>query len=224
MLLTIDNVLTGDQLKQVMTILNASDFISGKATTSGLSAMVKDNLQVPQNDPQVQSIMKLVMETVSNNQQFFTTVYPKRLFPPIFNRYEAGMSYGKHVDNALMQMPQPIRTDVAFTLFISEPNSYEGGELIIQIPGRGEEHVKLPAGSLIVYEPNHPHWVAPVTEGIRYAAVSWAESLVRDDRQRAILTELDRTAISLQAKLPDSPELNAVIDSFHNLMRMWSEP
>ena len=223
MLNRIDNVLTEDEIARIYVVFESVGFVSGKATAKGLAADVKDNLQLPPDNPEVQEIMKLVLEALKRNQEFFVTVYPKRAYPPLFNRYEAGMTYGEHVDNSVMRMPNPMRTDIALTLFLSDPDSYDGGELVIKMAG-GETAIKLPAGSLVTYPPDYVHRVEPVTRGVRYAAVSWAESILRDPDQRSVLNQLDHTIRALQTVDGIADEQNTALNNvYHTLMRMWVE-
>ena len=223
MLNRIDNVLTKDEIARIYVVFESVGFVSGKATAKGLATDVKDNLQLPPDNPEVQEIMKLVLEALKRNQEFFVTVYPKRAYPPLFNRYEAGMTYGEHVDNSVMRMPNPMRTDIALTLFLSDPDSYDGGELVIKMAG-GETAIKLPAGSLVTYPPYYVHRVEPVTRGVRYAAVSWAESILRDPDQRSVLNQLDHTIRALQTVDGIADEQNTALNNvYHTLMRMWVE-
>ncbi len=223
MLNRIDNVLTQDEIARIFEVFESVPFISGKATAKGGAQNVKDNLQLPPDNEQVQEIMKLVLDALKRNQEFFILAYPRRAYPPMFSRYEAGMTYGEHVDNSIMRMPKPMRTDVALTLFLSDPDSYDGGELVVKMTG-GETAVKLPAGSLVTYPPYYVHRVEPVTRGVRYAAVTWAESLLRDPEQPAVMHQLDRAIRRLQenGQLPD--DQTELTNVYHTLMRMWGEP
>lgn len=223
MLNRIDNVLTAAEIAQILAVFAAVGPVSGRTTARGVAAEAKHNLQLPQDNPQVQAVTKLVLDALKRNPEFFAATFPRRAFPPLFSRYEPGMTYGEHVDNSIMNIPKPMRTDVAVTLFLSDPASYDGGELIVLTTG-GETSVKLPAGSLVAYPPTYVHRVAPVTRGTRYAAVSWIESMLRDAEQRRVLHELDRAMTSLHARLGDSAELTALNSVYHTLMRMWAEP
>ena len=220
----IDNVLSPEEVARILAVFGAVDAVSGKATAAGRAAEAKDNLQLPPDNPQVQGVMQLVLDALKRSQEFFVTAYPRRAYPPVFSRYEAGMSYGEHVDNAIMRSPQPMRTDVALTLFLSDPDIYDGGELVIKMAG-GETAVKLPAGALVTYSPYYVHRVEPVTRGVRYAAVTWAESLLRDPELRAVMNQLDRS-IRVMDGVEEVPgaEKTALSNVYHTLMRMWVTP
>lgn len=221
---TIHNVLTGEELTRIQEVIEKVEFVSGKMTAGGSAAEGKDNLQLPKEHPEVQSIMKLVLEALKRNQELYSIAYPRQAVPPLFSRYEAGMTYGNHVDAAMMRVPGPLRTDVGLTLFLSNPDSYEGGELVVQLPGGGEKRTKLPSGSLVAYPTYYLHRVEPVTKGIRYAAVTWIESLIPDTTKRQILSDLERTCFALKHKHGNSEELNTLYNTFQNLLRIWLQP
>ncbi len=219
----IHNVLTPQELARIDEVIAAVEFVSGKLTATGGAAEGKDNLQLPKDNPEVQSIMQIVLEALKRNPELYRVAYPRQAVPPHFSRYEAGMTYGNHVDAAMMRMPGPLRTDVAVTLFLSDPADYDGGELVVQLPG-GEARVKLPRGALVAYPPHFVHRVEPVTRGVRYAAVTWLESLIRDPARRQVLSELDRSFLALYQKYGSSEELNRLNNTFQNLLRMWLDP
>lgn len=166
--------------------------------------------------------MRLVLEALKRNALFHHSAFPRRAFPPMFSRYTPGMQYGEHVDNAILLTPQQMRTDVAVTLFLSDPASYDGGELMINT-GNEERAVKLPAGSLVAYPPYFLHRVAPVTRGVRLAAITWVESLVRSPEQRQLLAQMDRAMGGIHVRHGESTELMALNNCYHTLMRMWAE-
>ena len=222
MLTRIDHVLTEDEIARLSSMFATTPPVPGKRTAQGLAAEVKDNQQLPAEHPAVQDGARLVLEALQRNGQFHHTAFPRRAFPPLFSRYAPGMSYGEHVDNAILLSPAQMRTDVAVTLFLSDPASYDGGELVINT-GVEEREVKLPAGSLIAYPPYFLHRVAAVTRGVRLAAVTWVESLVRCPQQRRLLQQMDRAMGALHARHGDSAELHALNNSYHSLMRMWAE-
>ena len=222
MLTRIDHVLTEDEIARLSSMFATTAPVPGKRTAQGLAAEVKDNQQLPVEHPAVQDGARLVLEALQRNGQFHHTAFPRRAFPPLFSRYAPGMSYGEHVDNAILLSPAQMRTDVAVTLFLSDPASYDGGELVINT-GVEEREVKLPAGCLIAYPPYFLHRVAAVTRGVRLAAVTWVESLVRCPQQRRLLQQMDRAMGALHARHGDSVELHALNNSYHSLMRMWAE-
>jgi PKHD-type hydroxylase len=222
MLTRIDHVLSDAELAQIHGVFAAVPAVSGKSTALGLAAAVKSNEQLPMDHPEVQSCARLVLDALKRHPQFYHTAFPRRAFPPLFSRYTVGMSYGEHVDNAILLSPAQMRSDVAVTVFLSDPASYEGGELVINC-GDEEQHIKLPAGSLIAYPPYFLHRVAPVTGGVRLAAITWVESMIRDPERRRLLQNLDRAMGALHGRHGDSSELHVLNNSYHTLMRLWAE-
>ncbi|MBK6660708.1 MAG: Fe2+-dependent dioxygenase [Proteobacteria bacterium] len=222
MLTRIDQVLSTDEVATLHAMYANVEPVDGKHTAHGLAAAVKHNQQLPPEHPAVQDGVRLVLEALKRNALFHHCAFPRRAFPPMFSRYEPGMAYGEHVDNAILLTPLQMRTDVAVTLFLSDPASYDGGELVINT-GNEERQVKLPAGSLVAYPPYFLHRVAPVTRGVRLAAVTWVESLVRDPEQRRLLHQMDRAMGALHGRHGDSAELMALNNAYHTLMRMWAE-
>lgn len=218
MQIVIGNVLSSDDLALVREALTHATFQDGRATAGFAARLVKNNTQAA-NDRKVDSLRKLVEERILANEIFRLAVRPKKLSPVMFSRYEPGMQYGSHVDDALMQ---GMRTDVSFTLFLAEPDSYEGGELVIE-SASGEDAVKLPAGSLVAYPSTALHHVAEVTRGERLAAVGWARSFVRDPAHREMLFDLDTARRQMFAREGKSAEYDLVSKSLANLMRMWVE-
>ena len=221
MLTRIDHVLTEDEIARLTALFATVAAVPGKSTAQGLAAEVKHNQQLPAEHPAVQDGVRLVLDALKRNTLFHHTAFPRRAFPPLFSRYAPGMIYGEHVDNAILLSPAQMRTDVAVTLFLSDPASYDGGELVINT-GMEERAVKLPAGALLAYPPYFLHRVAAVTRGVRLAAVTWVESLVRCPQQRQLLQQMDRAMGALHARHGDSAELHALNNSYHSLMRMWA--
>ena len=218
MQIVIGNVLTGDDLATVRAALARAVFVDGRATAGFAARLVKNNRQAA-NDRKLETVRKLVAERMMGNEVFRLAVRPKALTPLLFSRYEPGMNYGSHVDDALMD---GMRSDVSFTLFLSEPGSYDGGELVIE-SASGEDAVKLAAGSLVAYPSTALHHVAPVTRGERLAAVGWARSFIRDAAQRELLFDLDTARRTMFAERGKSAEFDLVSKSVANLMRMWAE-
>jgi PKHD-type hydroxylase len=218
MQIVIGNVLSAEEIKLVCAALKRARFVDGRATAGFAARMVKNNRQA-EPARSLDTIRKLVAERVLGNEVFRLAVRPKALSPLIFSRYEKNMHYGSHVDDALME---GMRTDVAFTLFLSEPTSYDGGELTIESAG-GEEAFKLAAGALVAYSATSLHRVTAVTRGARLAAVGWARSFIRDPAQRELLFDLDTARRQIFAREGKSTEFDLISKSFANLLRMWAE-
>ena len=218
MQIVIGNVLSADEITRLRETLAHATFEDGRETAGFAARLVKNNRQAT-NDRKIETVRKLVEERILGNEVFAMAVRPKALTSVMFSAYEPGMHYGSHVDDALMQ---GMRTDVSFTLFLSEPESYDGGELVIE-SASGEDAVKLGAGSLVAYPSTALHHVAPVTRGARLAAVGWARSYVRDGAQREMLFDLDTARRQLFAREGKSAEYDLVSKSLANLLRMWVE-
>jgi PKHD-type hydroxylase len=218
MQIAIANVLSAEDLVTIRAALAGARFIDGRATAGFAARLVKNNRQAA-NDRKLETLRKLVAARIMENEVFRLAVRPKALTPLIFSRYEQGMEYGSHVDDALMQ---GMRTDVSFTLFLSEPDGYDGGELVIE-SASGEDAVKLAAGSLVAYPSTALHHVAPVTRGVRLAAVGWARSFVREAARREMLFDLDTARRAMFAERGKSAEYDLVAKSLANLLRMWVE-
>jgi len=219
MQIVIGNVLSAEETKTVTATLARATFVDGKATAGFAARLVKNNRQAEGSDRSLEMIRKLVAERIVGNEVFQLAVRPKALSQLLLSRYEGGMHYGSHVDDALMD---GMRTDVAFTLFLSDPTSYHGGELTIESTS-GDETFKLAAGALVAYPATSLHRVSDVTHGARLAAVGWARSFVRDATRRELLFDLDTARRQLFAREGKSAELDLVSKSFANLMRMWVE-
>lgn len=224
MLAHIEAVLSPDQVALCRERLAASDWIDGRATAGQQSAKVKHNLQVPEDSAVARELGEMILAALGRNQDFVAAALPLRVFPPLFNRYEPGMAFDTHVDNAIrFAGPVRFRTDVSCTLFLSEPDAYDGGELIVE-DAYGEHAVKLAAGDMIVYPATSLHRVAPITRGARWGAFFWAQSMVKSDEQRTLLLNLDRSVQSLAAKLGHTDlEVVSLTGAYHNLLRMWAE-
>jgi PKHD-type hydroxylase len=224
MLAHIEAVLSPEQVALCRQRLAAADWIDGRATAGEQSAEVKHNLQVPQEAPVARELGELILGALGRNQAFVAAALPLRVFPPLFNRYEAGMDFGAHVDNAIrFAGPVRFRTDVSCTLFLSDPDEYDGGELIVE-DAYGEHAVKLAAGDMILYPATSLHRVAPITRGARWGAFFWAQSMVKSDEQRTLLLNLDRSVQGLAGRLGhNDPEVVSLTGAYHNLLRMWAE-
>jgi PKHD-type hydroxylase len=219
MQIVIGNVLSADDVKVVRATLTRARFIDGRATAGFAARTVKNNRQAAGSDRSLETIRKLVAERILGNEVFRLAVRPKALSPLLFSRYEKGMHYGSHVDDALMG---GMRTDVSFTLFLSDPKNYDGGALAIESTS-GEESFKLAAGSLVAYPSTSLHQVTAVTRGARLAAVGWARSFIRDPARRELLFDLDTARRQLFAREGKSAEFDLVSRSLANLLRMWAE-
>ncbi|MGB3425441.1 MAG: Fe2+-dependent dioxygenase [Castellaniella sp.] len=225
MLLTLPDLLTPEQTRQCRAALEQAVWADGRETAGHVAAQVKRNRQLPLDHSDAQQWGQVIVQALSANPTFMSAALPARILPPRFNRYEGGEEYGFHIDNAIFQVPNTttrIRTDVSTTVFFSDPDEYEGGELIIQ-DTYGEQRIKLPAGHAVVYPGTSLHRVTPVTRGVRYGSFFWTQSLVRDDSRRALLLNQD-IAIQRLIQAGTDPETVAQLTGvYHNLLRMWSE-
>lgn len=224
MIVHVEGVLTPDQVATFRQRLGAADWIDGRATAGEQSARAKRNLQVPADSAEARELGETILGALGANPAFISAALPLRVFPPLFNRYDAGMAFDTHVDNAIrFAGPVRFRTDISCTLFLSDPDDYEGGELIVE-DAYGEHAVKLPAGDMILYPASSLHRVAPVTRGGRWAAFFWAQSMIRSDEQRTMLYDLDNTIQRLSLKVGQGDaEVVALTGTYNNLLRMWAE-
>jgi PKHD-type hydroxylase len=219
MQIVIGDILAADEVKTVCAALKRARFVDGRESAGFAARLVKNNRQATGGDRSLETIRKLIAARIHGNELFRLAVRPKALSALLFSRYEKAMHYGSHVDDALMD---GMRTDVAFTLFLSAPESYDGGELVIE-SAAGEDAVKLSAGSLVAYPATALHRVNDVTQGARLAAVGWARSFIRDPGQRELLFDLDTARREIFARDGKSAEFDLVSKSLANLMRMWAE-
>ncbi len=222
MIACIDAVLDRSKLKSILATIQAGEFIDGRATAGFRAKLVKNNLQMKKDAAGAEDIKKTVVEALKAHPEFQRVAFPKVVQKPLISRYREGINYGLHVDDALMGAGGKWRTDLSVTLFLNDPQDYEGGELTIET-GLGEEEIKLPAGTAVVYPSGALHRVAPVTSGERIAAVTWVESHVRDPQQRELLHDLDLVRRRLSETSPDSREADLAFKTYANLMRMWAE-
>lgn len=226
MLLQIPDLLNAEQVRYFQARLAVADWVDGRVTAGYQSARAKNNQQLPENSPEARELGEVILGELGRNALFMSAALPQRVFPPLFNRYEGGQSFGTHVDNAVRSLPGGggrIRTDLSATLFLADPDSYDGGELTIE-DTYGMHRVKLPAGSMVLYPASSLHHVAPVTRGARLASFFWLQSLVRSDAQRTILFDLDVAIQRLNGKDAAAAEAVQLTGVYHNLLRMWSEP
>lgn len=226
MLLTIPNILTSEEVAYCRKLLEASPWVDGRVTAGEQSAKAKRNLQIPQDSEVSETLGELILKALGRNPSFNSFALPYRVFPPLFNRYDAGMHFGYHVDNAVRPIPgagMRIRTDVSSTIFLSDPDSYEGGALEIQ-DTYGVHSVRLPAGHMVVYPASSLHRVSPITRGSRWASFFWTQSMVRDDAKRGLLYEFDCSIIETRKLLSDdNPAVLGLSNTYHNLLRQWVE-
>lgn len=224
MLLHIPDVLSREQVTQLRAMLDAADWTDGRETVGAQGAQVKRNQQLPDASPLRRQLGEVVLAALAKNPLYHAAALPMRTLPPRFNRYQGGGQYGFHVDGAVMVLSSDaqLRSDVSCTLFLSEPDEYDGGELIVN-DTYGEHEVKLPAGDLIVYPSSSLHRVVPVTRGARVASFFWVQSLIRDDGRRRLLFELDASIQRLTQGGADAAALLQLTGVYHNLLRQWAE-
>ncbi|WP_310634156.1 Fe2+-dependent dioxygenase [Paraburkholderia sp.] len=226
MLIHIPNALTPEQVRAVRERLdNAGDaWVDGRATAGWQGAPVKRNQQIAEHTPIARELGDVVLAAIERNPLFISAALPNQVYPPLFNRYEGGMTFGSHVDGAVRVLPNglKLRTDVSATLFLSAPEEYDGGELVIE-DTYGVQEVKLAAGDMIVYPATSLHQVKPVTRGVRVGSFFWVQSLVRDDTKRALLFDMDTAIQRLNASDADAQARRSLVGCYHNLLRIWSE-
>lgn len=223
MIACIGDVLSPEEIKKLRDEAALLPFVPGAETAGGRARRVKNNEQVSQKAEERKVLHEIVVGALIRNKEFNRAALPKRIRPPLISRYRQGMAYGQHVDNALMGPKQAReRSDVSITVFISDITEYDGGELVIH-GSFGMQEVKLPSGSVVVYPSSSLHEVAEVTRGERLVAVTWAQSYVRDDRQREILASLAQVKDKMNVIAPDDLETDLVHHTYANLLRMWAE-
>lgn len=224
MMLRIPQVLTPEQLRQCRQLLEAADWSDGRATAGHLAAQVKDNQQLGDEQPAARQIGDLILQALAGQPLFLSAALPLKILPPRFNRYAGGGQYGPHVDASIFSVPgtpHRVRSDLSATLFFSEPEEYEGGELTVQTAA-GPQSAKYAAGDMVLYPGTSLHHVTPVTRGVRYASFMWIQSLVREDSQRGLIFELDTAIQQLARDMPGHPALDRLTGVYHNLVRQWA--
>ena len=226
MLVRIPDLLTREETAHCLAVLGAADWVDGRVTAGTQSATAKHNLQVPESSPQARQLGEIILSALGKNPVFNAAALPLRVFPPLFNRYDMGMKFDAHVDNAIRYVRAAnmrLRTDVSVTLFLSSPSDYDGGQLLIE-DTYGTQSVKLPAGHAVLYPATSRHRVAPIMRGSRWASFFWVQSMVKDDGQRRELYELDNAIQEVRAALGDEHHASvALAASYHNLLRRWGE-
>jgi len=224
MMYRIPAVLNADELAAFSRELERAPWIDGRATVGSQGAQVKNNQQIDTRSEIYQALQAAVLKALQNSPLFFAAALPRSISAPLFNRYQQNETYGFHVDGAVRNNGEAgwMRTDLSATLFLCEPESYKGGELVVN-DTYGQHSVKLPAGDLILYPSSSLHCVTPVTQGTRVASFMWVQSMIRDDKKRGMLFELDGNIQKLKARHGESEEVLALLNLYHNLLREWSE-
>jgi PKHD-type hydroxylase len=225
MLLPIPDVLTREQVTRARAILDQAEWVDGRVTAGHQSARTKDNLQLPEDHPAARQLGEMILSALGQNALFVSAALPSRVFPPLFNRYQGGQSFGTHVDNAIRQITGTslrIRTDLSATLFLASQEEYDGGELVVE-DTYGTHSIKLPAGHMILYPATSLHHVRPVTRGARLASFFWVQSMVRDDGERTLLFDLDMAIQRVNADRPEHPSAVQLTGVYHNLLRRWAD-
>lgn len=222
MLMCIPDILNAAEVKKVRTAIADSAFSDGRRTAGYRAKRVKNNLQMDRSAPATKDIVNLILGGLRRSKTFQRAFLPKSVRPPMISRYEVGMDYGLHVDDAFMGTSSRARSDISLTVFLSDPGDYDGGELIMASPF-GEQKIKLPAGAAVVYPSSTLHQVAPVTRGERLAAVTWAQSHVRDTAQRELLYDMFKMREKLAKLDPDGAETDLAFKTYSNLLRMWAD-
>jgi PKHD-type hydroxylase len=224
MVVQIPEVLSAQQVAHARRRLDEAEWVDGRVTAGHQSKQVKDNQQLPEDHPVARELGDMIGESLSRNPLFLSAALPLRVFPPLFNRYQGGQSFGNHVDNAIRQASggARLRTDLSATLFLAEPAEYDGGELLVE-DTYGVHSVKLPAGHMVLYPSTSLHNVQPVTRGARIASFFWIQSMVRDDGKRTLLFDLDNAIRRVAGEIPESSGPVQLTAVYHNLLRRWAE-
>jgi PKHD-type hydroxylase len=226
MLVCVPEVLSKAEVAGFREVMDAAAWEDGRSTAGAQSAMVKNNAQLPPNGELARKLGERVIKALTANPLFISAAIPRHIFPPLFNRYGAGQHFGVHVDNAVRGDPltgMRIRTDLSVTLFLSEPDEYDGGELIVE-DYYGSQEIKLPAGHLVLYPATSLHTVTPITRGLRVASFFWLQSMIRDSHARSMIFDLDTAIQGLVGRLGrNDPQIVRLSGLYHNLIRYWAE-
>jgi len=225
MLITIPNILDAAQIAQTRQLLAGAEWVDGRVTAGHQSAMAKNNMQLPEGHPVAQQLGEMILQALGNNPLFISAALPMKVFPPLFNSYASGQSFGTHVDNAIRHVKgssHRVRSDLSATLFLTPPEDYDGGELIIE-DTYGVHSVKLPLGHMVLYPSSSLHRVAPITRGRRVSSFFWIQSMIRSDAQRTLLFDLDNAAQCVNRDMPTSAVAVQLTGIYHNLLRQWAE-
>jgi PKHD-type hydroxylase len=230
MMVRIPALLSADQVAQARHLLTKASWVDGKVTAGQQSAVAKFNLQVPEDSNEAREIGTMILRALGQNERFTSSALALRVFPPLFNRYDADMKFDAHIDNSIRFVkaslgsaaPIRVRTDMSATLFLTDPADYDGGELVIE-DTFGSHSVKLPAGDLVLYSATSKHHVTPITRGSRWSSFFWIQSMIRDEAARLMLFELDNSIQRLRAQHGESDELVSLTGLYHNLVRRWAD-
>jgi PKHD-type hydroxylase len=225
MLLHVPEVLSAAEVAEARRLLDGADWVDGNVTSGPQSAKAKKNMQIPEHHPVAQQVGETILRALQRNALFISAALPLKVFPPLFNRYQGGQAFGTHIDNAIRTVagtPHRVRTDLSATLFLCEPDEYDGGELSVE-DTYGVHSVKLPAGHMVLYPASSLHHVRPVTRGARVASFFWIQSMVREDAERALLFDLDTAIQGLQRDVADHPATVQLTGVYHNLLRRWAD-
>jgi PKHD-type hydroxylase len=224
MLIAIPDVLTAAQVADARKILDAAEWVDGRVTAGHQGAHVKNNAQIPPGNASGRQVGEMINKALAANKIFMSAALPLHALPPAFNRYEGGQTFGTHIDNAVRVLPngQRIRADLSCTLFLTAPDDYDGGELVVE-DTYGSKSVKLPAGHLILYPSSSLHHVTPVTRGKRVSSFFWLQSMIRDNAHRALLYDMDVAIQRLSVENPTHPSVVSLTGIYHNLLRQWAE-
>ena len=230
MMVRVPQLLTPEQVAEMRGVMAKVDWVDGKITAGQQSGQAKQNLQIPENSPAARALGDVILTALGRSELFTSAALPLRVFPPLFNRYDGGMTFGAHIDNAIRFVkpslgtgaPIRVRTDLSATLFLTDPAEYDGGELVIE-DTYGEHRVKLAAGDMVLYSATSRHHVTPVTRGSRWSSFFWIQSMIRDERARQMLFEMDTTIQSLRRQVGDSSEIVTLTGLYHNLVRRWAD-
>jgi PKHD-type hydroxylase len=225
MLLTIPDLFSHEQVEEIRRKLDSAEWIDGRVTAGHQSTLAKNNMQIPEGHPVAKEVGELILQTLGQNPLFVSAALPLKVFPPLFNRYSGGQSFGTHIDNAIRHLKgttHRVRSDLSATLFFSNPEEYDGGELVVE-DTYGIHSVKLPAGHMVLYPSSSLHNVRPVTQGARVSSFFWIQSMIRDDGARTLLFDLDNVTQRVAAEQIDSPNAIRLTEIYHNLLRRWAE-
>jgi len=230
MMVQIPALLSAQQVAHIRVTLSGTDWVDGKVTAGTQSAQAKNNLQVPEDAPAARALGDIILTALGRNERFMSAALALRVFPPLFNRYDTGMGFGTHIDNAIRFVkpslgsgaPIRVRTDLSATLFLTDPADYDGGELVVE-DTFGTHKVKLAAGDLVLYSATSRHHVTPVTRGSRWSSFFWIQSMIRDEAARTMLFDLDTAVQGLRKELGDTPHVVSLTGLYHNLVRRWAE-